>query len=206
MGIAERRTRHKASLRNEILEAARALFVEEGYDAVSMRKVAQRIEYSPTTIYLHFKDKGELFQAICEEMFAKLSRKLEESAKKRAADPSPDPIEALREGLQIYAKFALKNPEHYTVTFMLPRNQVVPFDGSTGQQAFDFLRSGVTACVETGAFSDDVDIEAASQSLWAAVHGVVALLIAKCDRFPFIKAERLVDETIDTMIRGLRRI
>lgn len=206
MGIVERRTRHKENLRNEILEAARALFVEEGYDAVSMRKVAQRIEYSPTTIYLHFKDKGELFQAICEEMFAKLGRKLEERAKKRAADPNPDPIEALREGLQIYAKFALKNPEHYTVTFMLPRNQVVAFDGSTGQQAFDYLRHGVTACVEAGVFSDDVDIEAAAQSLWAAVHGVVALLIAKCDRFPFIKAERLVDETIDTMIRGLRRI
>lgn len=205
MGIAERRTRHKASLRNEILEAARTLFVEEGYDAVSMRKVAQRIEYSPTTIYLHFKDKGELFQAICEEMFAKLSRKLEAQAKKRAADPTPDPIAALREGLQIYAKFALKNPEHYTVTFMLPRNQVAPFDGSTGQQAFQFLRNGVTGCVDAGVFRQDVDIEAASQSLWAAVHGVVALLIAKCDRFPFIKAERLVDETIDTMIRGLRR-
>ena len=186
MGIAERRTRHKASLRNEILDAARALFVEEGYDAVSMRKVAQRIEYSPTTIYLHFKDKGELFQAICEEMFAKLSRKLEEQAKKRAAEPNPDPIDALREGLRIYAKFALKNPEHYTVTFMLPRNQIVPFDGSMGQQTFQYLRAGVTACVETGAFSADVDIEAASQSLWAAVHGVVALLIAKCDRLSLI--------------------
>jgi AcrR family transcriptional regulator len=204
MGIAERRTRHKASLRNEILDAARALFVEEGYDAVSMRKVAQRIEYSPTTIYLYFKDKGELFQAICEEMFVKLSRKLEEQAKKRAAAPNPDPIEGLREGLQIYAKFALKNPEHYTVTFMLPRNQFVPFDGSTGQQTFQYLRGAVTACVQAGAFRD-VDIEAAAQSLWAAVHGVVALLIAKCDGFPLIKAERLVDETIDTMIRGLRR-
>jgi AcrR family transcriptional regulator len=204
MGIAERRTRHKASLRNEILDAARALFVEEGYDSVSMRKVAQRIEYSPTTIYLYFKDKGELFQAICEEMFAKLSRKLEEQAKKRAAEANPDPVEALREGLQIYAKFALKNPEHYTVTFMLPRNQVAPFDGSMGQQTFQFLRGAVTACVEAGVFRD-VDIEAVSQSLWAAVHGVVALLIAKCDNFPFIKPERLVDETIDTMIRGLRR-
>jgi AcrR family transcriptional regulator len=204
MGIAERRTRHKASLRNEILDAARALFVEEGYDAVSMRKVAQRIEYSPTTIYLHFKDKGELFQAICEEMFGRLSRKLEEQAKKRAAEPNPDPIEGVREGLQIYAKFALKHPEHYTVTFMLPRKQFVPFDGSTGQQTFQYLRSAVTTCVESGAFRP-VDIEAAAQSLWAAVHGVVSLLIAKCDGFPFIKADRLVDETIDTMIRGLRR-
>jgi AcrR family transcriptional regulator len=204
MGIVERRIRHKASLRNEILDAARTLFVEEGYDAVSMRRVAQRIEYSPTTIYLYFRDKGELFQAICEEMFAKLSRKPEEQAKKRAADPTPDPIAALRERLQTYAKFALKNPEHYTVTFMLPRKQFVPFDGSTGQQTLEFLRAAVTACVESGAFRQ-VDTEAAAQSLWAAVHGVVALLIAKCDGFPFIKADRLVDETIDTMIRGLRR-
>ena len=204
MGIAERRTRHKASLRNEILDAARALFVEEGYDAVSMRKVAQRIEYSPTTIYLYFKDKGELFQAICEEMFAKLSRKLEEQAKKRAADPVADPVEALREGLRVYAKFALKHPEHYTVTFMLPRSHVVPFEGSQGQQTFQFLRGAVTSCVEAGAFRQ-VDIEVAAQSLWAAVHGVVALFIAKCDRFPFVKVDRLVDDTIDTMIRGLRR-
>jgi AcrR family transcriptional regulator len=203
MGIAERRTRHKASLRNEILDAARALFVEEGYEGVSMRKVAQRIEYSPTTIYLHFKDKGELFQAICDEMFAKLSRKLEAQAKK-AANERADPVESLREGLRTYAMFALKNPEHYTVTFMLPRGHVVPFDGSTGQQAFDFLRGGVTACVESGAFRP-IDIEVTAQSLWAAVHGVVALFIAKCDRFPFVKVDRLVDETIDTMIRGLRR-
>jgi hypothetical protein len=87
---------------------------------------------------------------------------------------------------------------------MLPRNHVVPFEGSMGQQTFQYLRGAVTACVESGLFRP-VDIEAASQSLWAATHGVVALLIAKCDRFPFIKADRLVDETIDTMIRGLRR-
>jgi AcrR family transcriptional regulator len=204
MGIAERRTRHKASLRNEILDAARALFVEEGYEAVSMRKVAQRIEYSPTTIYLYFKDKDELFQAICEEMFAKLSRKLEEQAKKRAADPVADPVESLREGLRTYAKFALKHPEHYTVTFILPRSHVVPFEGSLGQQTFQFLRGAVIRCVEAGAFRE-VDIEVAAQSLWAAVHGVVALFIAKCDRFPFVKVDLLVDETLDTMIRGLRR-
>jgi AcrR family transcriptional regulator len=200
MGIAERRTRHKASLRNEILDAARALFVEEGYESVSMRKVAQRIEYSPTTIYLYFKDKDELFQAICEEMFSKLSRKLEEQTKK-AGD---DPVEALREGLRVYAKFALKHPEHYTVTFMLPRSHVVPFEGSLGQQTFQSLRGGVVACVEAGAFRP-VDIDVAAQSLWAAVHGVVALFIAKCDKFPFVKVDRLVDDTIDTMIRGLRR-
>ncbi len=97
-------------------------------------------------------------------MFAKLSRKLDEQAMKRAAD-HPDPIAGLREGLQIYAKFALKNPEHYTVTFMLPRNQVAPFDDTAGQQAFDYLGADVTGCVEASVFRDDVDIEAAAQSL-----------------------------------------
>jgi AcrR family transcriptional regulator len=77
MGTTDRRTRHRASLRREILDAASRLFVEEGYDRVTMRGVAQRIEYSPTTIYLHFKDKAELFGAVCEETFSQLSERLE---------------------------------------------------------------------------------------------------------------------------------
>jgi AcrR family transcriptional regulator len=197
MGIAERRTRHRASLREEILDAARTLFVEEGYDAVSMRKVAQRIEYSPTTIYLHFKDKAELFTAITEDMFGGLSRKLAALFKKGG-----DPLDVLRDGLRIYAKFALQHKEHYTVAFLLPDHPGAAFEGSVAEHAFNFLREAVTRCVESGAFRP-VDIETTAQSLWAAVHGVVALIITKCT-FPFVKTDRLIDETLDTMIRGLR--
>jgi AcrR family transcriptional regulator len=198
MGIAERRTRHRASLRREILDAARTLFIEEGYDRVSMRKVAQRIEYSPTTIYLHFKDKAELFNAVCEETFGGLTRKLEAIVARGG-----DPVTVLREGLRTYAKFALKHKEHYTVAFMLPRNPVIPFADSTAERAFQILRDGVAACVREKRFRP-VDVEPTAQSLWAATHGVVALLIAK-HGFPFIDANTLIDGTIDTMLEGLSR-
>lgn len=198
MGIAERRTRHRDSLRREILDAARTLFIEEGFERVSMRKLAERIEYSPTTIYLHFKDKAELFTAVCDETFGQLARKLEAIAKK-----GEDPVETVREGLRTYARFALKHREHYTVAFLLPRNPVFPFADSSAERAFQILRDGVRACVEAKRFRP-VEIEPAAQSLWAATHGVVALLIAK-KGFPFIEANTLIDETIDTMLRGLSR-
>ena len=205
MGIAERRTRHKASLRNEILDAARALFVEEGYDAVSMRKVAQRIEYSPTTIYLYFKDKGELFQAICEEMFAKLSRKLEEQAKKRAADPIAGSDRGAARRAADLREIRAEEPgalHRHVHAAAQPGRAVRGLDGAAD---LSITCGAASPPAWKRACSGRVDVEAAAQSLWAAVHGVVALLIAKCDRFPFIKADRLVDETIDTMIRGLRR-
>ena len=198
MGIAERRDRHRASLRREILDAARTLFIEEGFERVSMRKVAQRIEYSPTTIYLHFKDKAELFNAVCEETFAQLTRKLDAIVARGG-----DPVDMVREGLRCYAKFALKHKEHYTVAFMLPQNPVIPFADSSAERAFQTLRDAVSGCIRARKFRE-VDVETTAQTLWAATHGVVALLIAK-HGFPFIDADTLIDETIDTMIEGLRR-
>jgi AcrR family transcriptional regulator len=67
MGVLERRQREKTTLRREILAAARELIAKEGYESVSMRKIAERIEYSPTTIYLYFRDKEELVREVCEE-------------------------------------------------------------------------------------------------------------------------------------------
>jgi len=69
MGVQERRAREKKELRQEILDAARDLFVREGFENVSMRKIAEKIEYSPTTIYLYFQDKADLLDCICEETF-----------------------------------------------------------------------------------------------------------------------------------------
>ena len=65
MGISERRERDRQAVRSKILDAARDLFAAEGYDAVTMRRIAEAIEYSPTTIYLHFKDKDALIRELC---------------------------------------------------------------------------------------------------------------------------------------------
>ena len=105
MGSIERRERQKENLRREILDAAREMFIDEGYEAVSMRKIANRIEYSPTTIYLYFKDKSELFNQLCEETFAQLAQRLENLHRKHS-----DPLDYLRAGLRCYIDFGLKNP------------------------------------------------------------------------------------------------
>ena len=77
MGIQERKNRQKQLLRQEILDAAREMFVREGYEGVSMRKIADRIEYSPTTIYHYFDDKSDLLSEIISETFAKLNQQME---------------------------------------------------------------------------------------------------------------------------------
>ena len=90
MGVRERRERERTETREKILEAARSLFIEEGFDGVSMRKIADRIEYSPTAIYMHFADKEELFREICHEDFRKLAQSMAGLAQ------VSDPVERLR--------------------------------------------------------------------------------------------------------------
>src|SRR5215210_3008543 len=108
MSVKQRRENEKENLRQVILDTAREMFAEEGYTSVSMRKIADKIEYSPTTIYLYFKDKNDLLQQICEETFTKLAQNLDLIGKKQSKS-----IDGLREGLQAYVEFGLKHPKHY---------------------------------------------------------------------------------------------
>src|SRR6266852_5455285 len=95
MGVQERRARQKEGVREEILDAARSLFVKEGYEHVSIRKIAEKIEYAPGTIYLYFRDKAEILDRICEETFSKLLRKMHAIEHDTAA-----PLDKLRRGLR----------------------------------------------------------------------------------------------------------
>ena len=140
MGVKERKAREKRYLRQEILDAASELFVKEGYENVSMRRIADRIEYSPTTIYLYFKDKAELLESICQETFAKLIQRLT-----KIMEQPGDPVQRLKRGLLAYVEFGLENPHHYRSTFMTPLPEEVDKERylmteSAGIQAFDFLR------------------------------------------------------------------
>src|SRR5947208_2297737 len=112
MGVQERRAREKAGVREEILDAARALFVKEGYENVSIRKIAEKIEDAPGTIYLYFKDKAEILDRISEETFAKLAERMHAINK----DPS-NALDGLKRGLRTYIQFGVDNPNHYIITF-----------------------------------------------------------------------------------------
>jgi AcrR family transcriptional regulator len=202
MGVKERRKREKENLRQEILDAAREMFAADGFKSVSMRKIAEKIEYSPTTIYLYFKDKVDLLNQICEETFANLSAEI---AAVKSADE--DALENMRNGLRRYVEFGLRHPKHYEVTFMTPimgylGQDAHPFEGSMGQRAFEYLRSEVSACMSAGKIKTG-DVDLVSQTIWATIHGITSLLIAHTD-FPFVDTDKLIDSVIGTMLDGLK--
>jgi len=199
ISLAERRARHRVSLRQEILDAARQMFVDEGYDQVSMRKLAQKIGYSPTTIYLYFDDKDDLFRAMCDETFARLVRRLEKQRRQHASDP----LACLTAGLREYIAFGLQHPEHYIVTFMhrARREALHDYEGSAGQDAFGFLSHAVADCAAAGLLRP-MRVEVTAQVLWVSIHGLVSLLVAK-KAFPFVSQATLVEAQIEVLVRGL---
>jgi AcrR family transcriptional regulator len=179
MGTSERREREKLELKGRILDAARELFAAEGYDAVTMRKIAERIEYSPTAIYAHFKDKNALIRELCQEDFAAFAQKFVEFLS------MADPIERLRRAGVAYVDFAIENPQHYRLMFMTLRPPIEDEDTSGVQDparnAYAFLRATVGDAMTKGLLRPDLtDVDLVAQTIWAALHGVVALHITAC--------------------------
>lgn len=201
MGVKERREREKQAVRQEILDAARELFIKDGYDNVSMRKIAEKIEYSPTTIYLYFDDKAQLVRFLCEEAFVKLMNMFE-----TLGEDLSDPLMALKKCGRAYIEFGLKYPNDYRVTFMLSLKPEAPEnylrEDSMGFKAYSYLREIVAECVRQGKFGD-ADVETATQALWIVVHGVTSLFIA-LPNFPWADRDTLIDFTLDKFIDGLK--
>ncbi len=201
MGVKERRERQKKYLRQEILDAASELFVRDGYENVSMRRIADKIEYSPTTIYLYFKDKTELLEEVCKQTFGGLVKRLT----KIMAQPG-DPVERLKRGLMTYIEFGLENPQHYRATFMMPIPDALDKgkyhqEQAPGMQAFSFLIKGISDCVKAGKMPP-MNIELASQTLWAGIHGITSLLITHYG-FPWVGRDKVIQSTVDTLVAGL---
>ncbi len=206
MGTKERREREKLETRDKILDAARELFIAEGYEGVSMRQVAERIEYSPTAIYVHFADKSDLFRELCHSDFARLAGVFQELAK------HPDPVERIRRTGAAYIEFGRRFPNHYKLMFMTPHphtelnEQDCQVRGNPEIDSYAFLKHSVQQAIDAGLFRDDPkDAELLSQTLWAAVHGVISLEIAKHPD-PWVDWRPLDQRTelmLDATLRGL---
>ena len=183
------------------MEAARSLFVKEGYDNVSIRKIANKIEYAPGTIYLYFKDKADILRTISDETFGKLHRRISAIAE----DPAP-PLDKLRRAGRAYVQFALDNPSQYVLVFMSRFDASLvpkPESHDVGSLCFQDLCHIVKQCIDQDLLRS-TDVNETSQAIWAAVHGVAALLIGKCD-FPFVEHSRLIERVIDMALDGIRK-
>jgi len=208
MGVKERREREKTETREIILDAARELFITEGYEGVSMRKVAEKIEYSPTAIYVHFKDKDDLFHELCHEDYARLA------AEFQSAKLPGDPIERIRAIGRTYINFGLHYPNHFKLMFMTPNpHKFSELDerdkdvkGNPEKDSYAFLMQTVHEALAMGVFRDELkNADLIAQTLWAAVHGVVSLQIAKHNDawVDWQPIEDRVQVMLDSTLRGL---
>jgi AcrR family transcriptional regulator len=177
LGPKERREREREEIRTRILDAARELFATEGVESVTMRRIADRIEYSPTAIYFHFRDKEALLAELCDCDFREFAHGFAEIAR------IPDPVERLRAAGRAYVEFGINNPNHYRVMFMTPKatNDTTIAKGNPEEDAYAFLKGIVAELLATGHFRDELtDPELLSQVIWSGMHGLVSLEIAKC--------------------------
>lgn len=205
MGPKERREREREEIRTSILDAARELFASDGVEAVTMRRIAEKIEYSPTAIYFHFKDKESLLTELCECDFREFAHRFAEAAQ------IADPIARLRVAGHAYVEFGMNHQSHYRFLFMTPKPPLTPnMDdrGNPEEDAYALLRNTVEQAIAEGRLEPELtDVDLVSQVIWSGVHGVVSLEIAKCndawvDFRPISDRAKLM---IDALIEGLTR-
>ena len=176
LSVQKRREKQKAELRSELVAAAHKLVQEEGYEGLTIRKLAKRVGYAPMSVYSYFADKQDILFALAEDAFETLARRIEEH-------PSDDPVEALQAVMTEYAAFGLGNPNEYRTVFMTEKTR--PPEGRSFQEmheanpAMKVLITRVEACVAAGKLQGDP--RAIATMLWAVGHGTISLLIT----FPF---------------------
>jgi len=187
MGITERKERDRLQLREKIVTAAIELFLERGFEKTSIRTIASAIEYSPATIYLHFKDKNELFYEISERAFTVLYQYLQE------AQHLEPPIDRMRAMGMNYIKFAFENPGYYRLMFLMDapmKTHHTDKNWKSGDHAFGYLVNTVHACQEDGYFKGK-DTEVMSMMIWSFMHGIVSLKV--CDRMKLQEEEQVIE-------------
>ncbi len=189
-------------LRRRILDTARHLLVQEGYQDLSMRKIADAIGYSATSIYLYFDSKDALLHTLIHEGMMQLRDQLREAA---AAHPE-DPVCRLRALCRCFVEFGLENPEYYEIMFQLRPERMERYPPEKYRQArenLDLFANALEEGVEDETFAVD-DIRVSASTVWASLHGTVSLLLA--DRVDVrIEPETFIDTAIRQAIRGLRR-
>ncbi len=200
MGVKERQEREREAVARGILDAARELFVVEGYQNVSIRKIAEKIEYSPAAIYGYFASKDDIFLALAEEGFRLL---FAGEAHPPAAAASVDRI---RDGFLRFYEFSKTHPEYFALMFV---DRSVP-KISRDWARFGFVRemratmsAGIQSVIDSGAFPPGTDAESVFRILMSAVHGVAVLRL--CERLaPGEDADALARDTLEAALAGLR--
>jgi AcrR family transcriptional regulator len=189
-----------ASRRGEILEAAKRLFIEEGFAEATMRRIASEVGVSPTAIYLHFPDKEAILQAIAEDFFAELLVVLQ-----RTQNHELPTVQRLRAGLRAYVDFALERVDEYRLTFNVrhAKAMAMPEEHAEPDQAdlsFLVLESAVEQLLAEGTFRPG-NPAVIAESIWCAMHGVTGVVMDMLPRTQSTKDD-LIESVITMVLTG----
>lgn len=207
MGVKERKQRERTEVRERILDAALEFFATEGVEGVTMRALADAIEYSPPVIYSHFRDKDAIIRELCNRQLRALAKHFGSIA------AVADPVERLRSIGRSYVDFGLEHPSHFRFMFLtahpLPPDAADDLHrGDPQEDAYAFLKHTVEAAIASGQLRPEFsDAEELTQICWAAAHGVVALQNVKGSdswmdwRDARTTAYKLVDATLRGLVR-----
>jgi AcrR family transcriptional regulator len=200
LGVKERQEREREAVARSILDAARDLFVAEGYHNVSIRKIAERIEYSPAAIYSYFPSKDDIFFALAEEGFHVLF------SPPAARPDETDVLEAIRVAFWRVYEFSKSHPEHFALMFV---DRTVPRINKDWQR-FGFVRemkmqmgARIQHAIDAGHFPKGTHPDAVFHILLTAIHG--AAVARLCHRvMPGADADALARDTLEAALTGLR--
>jgi len=206
MGIADRKEREKLEMKRLIMEASMRMFLEVGYEKTSIRNIAEKIEYSPATIYLYYKDKDELLYDLQAQAFEQLFEVFKEKATGRS------PLKKLEQLSKAYVQFGLEKPDLYDLMFIIrsPMKKLEKEDGTdawdNGDNCFNFLLDIIQQGIDQKQlrFKDKL---VAALSIWSMVHGLVSLHV-RC-RMKVMNMEEnevigAIDITIDEYLKMIK--
>lgn len=202
---ATRKTARKAKgdghlRRAEILEAAERIFVAEGYEGATIRKIADEVGVSSTALYMHFADKACILHEIVEGTLSQLLRRNTEIAAKPL-----DAVVRTKMMLDAYMHWGLEHPNAYQLVYCAqtqPTTDPRPERTSELSELCYAAFSGVVREIAASGRLRTGTGDSAAQALWVACHGVVALLINR-PNFPWCDREELMNVTLDGLLNGL---
>ncbi len=205
MGIAERKERAREEVKDLILNAAREIFLADGYENTSIRKIASKIEYSTGMIYLHFKDKNELLLALHDKAFECKMDALFHSVK-----DIPNPLDRLNATGRAYLEYGISNRQDYELMFTLNCTMealaLKQEFWKDGAMAIDMLKENMKACIDEGYFNPKLDLNAASLMLWSQVHGLVTLHNSeRLNIYPEMDQRQLMVDAYDIFFQAIHK-
>ena len=184
--------------RAEILHAAERIFVRDGYQGATIRKIADEVGVSSTALYMHFRDKDEILQEICEGAIGALL-----ASNTEISGRPIDAVNRVRQMLEAYMRFGLENPNTYQLAFCASARGVAPGSAvaDLGSRCYQLFKGAVAAIASEGRLRAGT-VDSAAQALWMACHGLVALRI-RSGRVEWAPDEELISVMLDGLFHGL---